>query len=109
VVALAQSDEDELVDVNQRDMIWEVMKSLGAQERKDELIYGYLVDAARVFLNLLDAARFFTSYQMQLGFFSGRFYCYYRRLCIVFLSYFVIGGIFVAWVQSFWQGKSKVC
>jgi hypothetical protein len=33
------------------------------------IIYGYLLDAARVFLNLLDAARFFTSYQMQLGFF----------------------------------------
>jgi hypothetical protein len=65
------------------------------------IIYGYLLDAARVFLNLLDAARFFTSYQMQLSFFSGRFYCYYRRLCIAFLSYFVIGGIFVAWVQSF--------
>jgi hypothetical protein len=60
------------------------------------IINGYLLDAARVFLNLLDAARFFTSYQMQLSFFSGRFYCYYRRLCIAFLSYFVIGGIFVA-------------
>lgn len=38
VVALAQSDEDELVNNAQRDVMWEVMKKLKVANRKDLLI-----------------------------------------------------------------------